>query len=323
MSLYKGNNLISGHQVLYSTTGNNTDGAMTQSATTTQLDNKLNKQQITNCILEAPNGVYSVSGRSLTIKAELKVLFPNGKNADGTLNNIEYTLPNDATFDCSSYSNGQYRIVFLYDDGSKGDAETKNLLYVKDTLPQTVSNTNYHYCYNASTNLWYVTHGSTTANWSVVKAAPLLTFFTETNNLTITDSKTPVQLVDTDMADGQWVSKPSRLASNTTAPTSTDITYNLSSYLPNDGYIYEVWVTGSATTGSTSGNYAGIDLQSDISSDMYLCYARTRASAGVISAGSLMIPVGNARTLTALANSSFVGTFNLWVKGYRRIGINN
>lgn len=42
MSLYKGNNLISGHQVLYSTTGNNTDGAMTQDATTSELNNKAN-----------------------------------------------------------------------------------------------------------------------------------------------------------------------------------------------------------------------------------------------------------------------------------------
>lgn len=32
MSIYKGNNLISGHQVLYSMTGQNTDGAMTQKA---------------------------------------------------------------------------------------------------------------------------------------------------------------------------------------------------------------------------------------------------------------------------------------------------
>lgn len=43
MSLYKGNNLISGHQVLYSTTGNNTDGAMTQDATTNALDGKVSK----------------------------------------------------------------------------------------------------------------------------------------------------------------------------------------------------------------------------------------------------------------------------------------
>ena len=283
---------------------------------------KLNNNQITNCILEAPNGVYSVSGRNLTFKDGLKVLIPEGRNADGTLKNIEYTLPNDATFDRSSYGNGQYRTALLYDDGSEGDAETKNLLYVKDTLPQTVSNTYIHYCYNENTNLWYTTSGSTTANWTQVNATPLLVFSTETNNLTITDSKQPVQLVDTDMADGQWVSKVSRLANNTNAPTSTNITYDLSSYLPNDGYIYEVWVTGSVTTGSTSGNYAGIDLQSDISGDMYLCYARTRASGTVISAGTLIIPVGNGRTLTVLASSSFVGTFNLWVKGYRRIGTN-
>lgn len=46
MSLYKGNTLISGHQVLYSTTGNNTDGAMTQAATTTQLNLKANDADV-------------------------------------------------------------------------------------------------------------------------------------------------------------------------------------------------------------------------------------------------------------------------------------
>lgn len=39
MSLYKGNNLISGHQVLYSTTGSNADGAMTQKAATDNFAN--------------------------------------------------------------------------------------------------------------------------------------------------------------------------------------------------------------------------------------------------------------------------------------------
>ena len=39
MSLYKGNTLISGHQVLYSTTGQNTDGAMTQKAVTDNFAN--------------------------------------------------------------------------------------------------------------------------------------------------------------------------------------------------------------------------------------------------------------------------------------------
>lgn len=46
MSLYKGNNLISGHQVLYSTIGNNTDGAMTQDAVTDELSTKVNAADI-------------------------------------------------------------------------------------------------------------------------------------------------------------------------------------------------------------------------------------------------------------------------------------
>ena len=43
MSLKLGNTNIAGTQVLYSTTGNNTDGAMTQKATTTELNNCVHK----------------------------------------------------------------------------------------------------------------------------------------------------------------------------------------------------------------------------------------------------------------------------------------
>lgn len=55
----------------------------------------LNKTQITNCILEAPNGVATYSNSTITIHKGLKVLMPNGLNSDGTLNNTEYILPND------------------------------------------------------------------------------------------------------------------------------------------------------------------------------------------------------------------------------------
>lgn len=43
MSLYLGNTNIAGTQILYSTTGNNTDGAMTQAITTTELNNCVHK----------------------------------------------------------------------------------------------------------------------------------------------------------------------------------------------------------------------------------------------------------------------------------------
>lgn len=46
MSLKLGNTNIAGTQILYSTTGNNTDGAMTQAATTTQLSLKANDADV-------------------------------------------------------------------------------------------------------------------------------------------------------------------------------------------------------------------------------------------------------------------------------------
>ena len=58
----------------------------------------INKNQVTNCILEAPNGVATYGTNTVTIKKGVKILIPNGRNADGTLNNIEYTFPEDKTY---------------------------------------------------------------------------------------------------------------------------------------------------------------------------------------------------------------------------------
>lgn len=55
--------------------------------------------KITNCILEAPNGVATYSGNTITVKKGLKVLIPNGRNADGTLNNVEYVFDSDKLFE--------------------------------------------------------------------------------------------------------------------------------------------------------------------------------------------------------------------------------
>lgn len=69
MSLYKGTNLISGHQVLYSTTGNNTDGAMTQDATTNALNGKVD--------LDYSNADYQpVNKTGDTMSGSLQILSP-------------------------------------------------------------------------------------------------------------------------------------------------------------------------------------------------------------------------------------------------------
>ena len=62
--------------------------------------------RITNCILEAPNGVCSASGLTTTVYAGLKVLMPNGRNTDGTMKNIKYTVPSNFTNTQTSSARG-------------------------------------------------------------------------------------------------------------------------------------------------------------------------------------------------------------------------
>ena len=69
----------------------------------TKCDKKLNQSGfITNCIIEAPNGVISYSDSNVTAYSGLKVLIPDGKNDDGSLKNIEYTLSENVIKDFSN-----------------------------------------------------------------------------------------------------------------------------------------------------------------------------------------------------------------------------
>lgn len=70
----------------------------------------LNKSQITNCILEAPNGVATSNGSTVTVKQGLRVLIPNGRNADNSLNNIEYIIEEDLS---KTYTNSTTYNAFL------------------------------------------------------------------------------------------------------------------------------------------------------------------------------------------------------------------
>lgn len=323
MSLYKGTNLIAGHNILYNTTGQNTDGAMTQKVCTDELDNKLNKQQITNCILEAPNGVATYSGNVITVKAGLKVLIPNGRNADGTLNNIEHTVPADITH---TESNGA-RTLFISSRGISGSAQTDRVQYL-DYLPATVATTYAHRCYNYKTNLWYYTSGSTTADWQVEPngAIPIVDSVVESNTITSFKPKYELDIIDKNMTDmlvdGTWSNAAVTLASSVTIPTSNNITYSLASYLPNDGYDYEVLLNGSVTTTTTNGSALELRVGSDLTRQIWVCGARTRAAANVFATGNVIIRVGANRSCYVSSHSSWTGTFGLAAASYRRLGKN-
>ena len=74
----------------------------------------LNKSQITNCILSAPNGAATFSGSNITLKQGLKMLYPNGRNIDKTLKNGELTLDSDTILDLSSYSGQTFDFELMF-----------------------------------------------------------------------------------------------------------------------------------------------------------------------------------------------------------------
>lgn len=129
---------------------------------------------------------------------------------------------------------------------------------------------------------------------------------------------------DKEAVDGQWAYPYAVLANNVTYPTSSNITYDLSSYLPNDGYNYEVLFIGFLTTGSTSGNGLIMRLGTDCMQSNYanLCEVVTRTSSSAKAAGTAILTVGTGRTARVVANSGAKGTFSLNVNGYRRVGTN-
>lgn len=74
----------------------------------------VNKTQITNCILEAPNGVATFSGSNITLKQGLKMLYPNGRNIDKTLKNGELTLDSDFIIDLSPHSGQTFDFELMF-----------------------------------------------------------------------------------------------------------------------------------------------------------------------------------------------------------------
>lgn len=125
--------------------------------------------------------------------------------------------------------------------------------------------------------------------------------------------------------DGGWVVSPLTIA-NSVAVSSSNVDYSLASYLPNDGYNYEVLFTGAGFTDSTSGHFSRVTLTSDLVDDyVNMLQVRTRTASTCDAAGSCIIPVGTGRTITFVGSTSanFAGTYTLVARCYRRIGTNS
>ncbi|MBR4983657.1 MAG: hypothetical protein IKY94_14025 [Lachnospiraceae bacterium] len=141
-------------------------------------NNFLNKNQITNCILEAPNDYFSITNTNITLKKGLKVLMPNGRNSDKTLKNLEFILENDISVGLVTGSNYQPRVVFLQENGMAAISK-ENIFYLHSLgeLPETLPNTLQTHAYCELENKWFLSRtGTTTAQWEEFKECPIMEY---------------------------------------------------------------------------------------------------------------------------------------------------
>ena len=121
--------------------------------------------------------------------------------------------------------------------------------------------------------------------------------------------------------DGQWVKSGSSLITGGTLPNSsnTRIEVDLSSYLPNDNYSYEVTLNGIVYVGNTDARNTLSVYGKDTEISHYVCRA---SKAGDSGAGNTIVDVGSSRKVVVDYWSANNGTFDLKMQGYRRIGTN-
>ena len=162
-----------------------------------------NSHNMTNCIVAAPNGVVTYSNLTITAKSGLQVLMPNGKNTDGTLKNIVYTLSSDisSTDTISSgtrifavTSSGE--LLLLYENCFlQGDNSSK---------PTTLADVNTYIYFAVDENKMYITSGSTTADWSQINLCTLGSYGVSNSTIYNFNSKkyfSFTDLVNSDLSD--------------------------------------------------------------------------------------------------------------------------
>lgn len=128
---------------------------------------------------------------------------------------------------------------------------------------------------------------------------------------------------NTTCVDSVFTAKAASICNGVTLNGSGGYDYTLTD-LPNDGQKYMVLIHATATSGSTSGNNALIQIKSSVlTSSLNVVRAYTRTSSTMQASASAWIPVGSDRVLHLNQSTGWNGTASIDMKGYRRIGTNS
>ncbi len=135
-------------------------------------------------------------GSTFWVDKGVKGLIPNGRNPDGTLNNIEYTTDK---LELATAYQPPGEDIGISQTGLIGNVRnnSQGVYYAIDFESAPIVNSNtYSYLYLKSTNLWYANRGTT--NWTIITPFVPIIYIAIDSNLKITSmiKKHPFQAVD-------------------------------------------------------------------------------------------------------------------------------
>jgi hypothetical protein len=161
----------------------------------------------------------------------VKALIPYGRNDDGTLKNIEVVT--DRVLVGKDYNTENSNIECRLVCGTSGNL----------SLSRNIVSTGFGY--DEEKNIYYRPDGLIPNSVCIAKVAA------STKGIETFEAMRPFHAVDYNDLVGEWYKKSLTVASNVScAVGTTTFTYDLSSYLPNDGNKYEVYVYCTVESGT-------------------------------------------------------------------------
>lgn len=122
--------------------------------------------------------------------------------------------------------------------------------------------------------------------------------------------------------DGQWVKSTIALVNSGSFSADTDTAYDLSTYLPDDNYKYEVLGSLYGSTLATSGKYVNMYVKSSECGSLTVASTITRTSSSMRFGGLFIMPIGTNRTITFKDTGDGGTGLEIVIQAYRRIGTN-
>lgn len=143
-----------------------------------------NTTLISNCIIEAPNGVVSAEENVITVKKGLKVLIPDGLNEDGTVKNILHEIAEDTAV--TTVKNSNLNCIYITENGcnyAEQYVATEFEPYTKKGI-----------WFSAKENISYL-YNSDSSLWEPIKAVVIATYQNPAGTVKLDEIAKPVKLL--------------------------------------------------------------------------------------------------------------------------------